>query len=173
MDAFVKRAHEAGSCLLVVTRSSNPEGRTVQASVDGSGRSVETVLLEEIGALNAALAPGEVGPIGAVVGPTHKTPILDLRAAQTLFSAPGVGAQGATGWMWQKSLPPALIESCQVHRDQCFSLVLTFRNCVIGWNGLLPNSACSFAPKNSGRQPAVPGQVGLNGGNRSTLRSHR
>ena len=27
MDAFISRAHEAGSCLLVVTRSSNPEGR--------------------------------------------------------------------------------------------------------------------------------------------------
>jgi orotidine-5'-phosphate decarboxylase len=27
MDAFVSRAHQAGSCLLVVTRSSNPEGR--------------------------------------------------------------------------------------------------------------------------------------------------
>jgi len=96
MDAFVKRAHEAGSCLLIVTRSSNPEGRSVQASVDSSGRSVETVLLDEIGALNAALAPGEVGPIGAVVGPTHTTPMLDLRAAQALFLAPGVGAQGAT-----------------------------------------------------------------------------
>ncbi len=96
MDAFVKRAHEAGSCLLIVTRSSNPEGRTVQASVDGSGRSVETALLEEIGALNTALAPGEVGPIGAVVGPTHIKPTLDLRAAHALFLAPGVGAQGAT-----------------------------------------------------------------------------
>ena len=96
MDAFVKRAHEAGSCLPVVTRSSNPEGRTVQASVDGSGRSVETALLEEIGALNTALAPGEVGPVGAVVGPTHTQPTLDLRAAHALFLAPGVGAQGAT-----------------------------------------------------------------------------
>ena len=27
MDAFISRAYEAGSCLLVVTRSSNPEGR--------------------------------------------------------------------------------------------------------------------------------------------------
>jgi orotidine-5'-phosphate decarboxylase len=96
MDTFVKRAHEAGSCLLIVTRSSNPEGRTVQASVDGSGRSVESALLKEIGALNTALAPGEIGPIGAVVGPTHMDPTLDLRAAHALFLAPGVGAQGAT-----------------------------------------------------------------------------
>ena len=96
MDALVKRAHESGSCLLIVTRSSNPEGRTVQACVDGSGRSVESALLETISALNTALAPGEVGPIGAVVGPTHMKPTLDLRSAHSLFLAPGVGAQGAT-----------------------------------------------------------------------------
>ncbi len=96
MSSFITRAHEAGSCLLVVTRSSNPEGRAVQSAVDESGLSVETSLIGEIGRLNAELAPGEVGPIGAVVGPTHMDPSLDLAAAQGLFLAPGVGAQGAT-----------------------------------------------------------------------------
>jgi orotidine-5'-phosphate decarboxylase len=96
MEAFVSRAHESGSCLLVVTRSSNPEGRVVQAAVDESGRRVEEALLSEIGELNAVLAPGEVGPIGAVVAPVHLEPELDLVAAQGLFLAPGVGAQGAT-----------------------------------------------------------------------------
>src|ERR1700685_591250 len=38
MGAFVARAHEAGSGLLVVTRSSNPEGRPVQAATDATGR---------------------------------------------------------------------------------------------------------------------------------------
>jgi orotidine-5'-phosphate decarboxylase len=95
MGAFVDRAHEAGSCLLVVTRSSNPEGRAVQAAEVGSS-TVEQRLLGEIGELNARLAPGEIGPIGAVVGPTHMHPVLDLRAARGLFLAPGVGAQGAT-----------------------------------------------------------------------------
>jgi orotidine-5'-phosphate decarboxylase len=94
MDAFIERAHEAGSCLLVVTRSSNPEGRALQSS--GSlGKSVEASLLSEIGALNASLAPGMLGPIGAVVGPTHIQPPLDLRGANAIFLAPGVGAQGA------------------------------------------------------------------------------
>ena len=37
MDPFVTRAHRAGSCLLVVTRSSNPEGRAVQSAADGLG----------------------------------------------------------------------------------------------------------------------------------------
>ena len=96
MGTFVARAHEAGSCLLVVTRSSNPEGRAVQSARHGSGRSTEEQLLVEIGDLNATLVPGGIGPVGAVVGPTHLEPALDLRAVQGLFLAPGVGAQGAT-----------------------------------------------------------------------------
>jgi orotidine-5'-phosphate decarboxylase len=96
MGAFVARAHEAGSCLLVVTRSSNPEGRAVQSAINPSGHSVEDELLVNIGELNARLAPDEIGPIGAVVGPTHIDPALDLLAARGLFLAPGLGAQGAT-----------------------------------------------------------------------------
>jgi orotidine-5'-phosphate decarboxylase len=69
MGSLVERAHQAGSCLLVVTRSSNPDGRAVQAVVDGSGRSVETTLLDEIAGHSHALAPGVIGPVGAVVGP--------------------------------------------------------------------------------------------------------
>ena len=97
MGAFVSRAEEAGSCVLVVTRSSNPEGRDVQAAVTGPGcRTVEEELLREIGTLNERLAPGRIGPVGAVVGPTGTHPQLDLAAANCLFLAPGVGAQGAT-----------------------------------------------------------------------------
>ncbi len=96
MDAFVSRAHQAGSCLLVVTRSSNPEGRAVQSALDGNGRRVDERLLGEIGKLNLTLAPGQVGPVGAVVGQARIEPELDLAGAQALFLAPGVGAQGAT-----------------------------------------------------------------------------
>jgi orotidine-5'-phosphate decarboxylase len=96
MGTFISRAHESGSCLLVVTRSSNPEGRAVQAAVNESGRSVEAEMLRDIGVLNAGLTSDEVGPIGAVVGPTHMEPTLDLLAARAVFLAPGVGAQGAT-----------------------------------------------------------------------------
>jgi len=96
MDAFVSRAHKAGSCLLVVTRASNPEGRAVQSARDGSGRQVDEALLGEIGELNRTLAPGQIGPVGAVVAPVHIEPELDLAGAQALFLAPGVGAQGAT-----------------------------------------------------------------------------
>lgn len=67
----------------------------------GVGRSVEETLLAEIGTLNAGLAPGQIGPVGAVVAPAHpdrahREPALDLPAAHALFLAPGVGAQGAT-----------------------------------------------------------------------------
>jgi orotidine-5'-phosphate decarboxylase len=96
MDAFVTRAAESSSCLLVVTRSSNPEGRSVQAAVGAGRSSVEQSLLDEIGHLNALLAPGELGPIGAVIGPTRLEPKLDLVAPNALFLAPGVGYQGAT-----------------------------------------------------------------------------
>ncbi len=38
MDSYVTRAHESGGCVLVVTRSSNPEGRAIQsAQMPGSG----------------------------------------------------------------------------------------------------------------------------------------
>jgi orotidine-5'-phosphate decarboxylase len=96
MDAFVSRAHESGGCVLVVTRSSNPEGRDIQAATGSSGRSVEAALLGEIGELNATLAPGGTGPVGAVIGPARQLPELDLLGANGLFLAPGVGAQGAT-----------------------------------------------------------------------------
>jgi orotidine-5'-phosphate decarboxylase len=96
MGAFVARAHEAGSCVLVVTRSSNPEGRAIQAAVDASERPVEAALLAEIGRRNAELAPDGLGPVGAVIGPTRREPDLDLAGARGLFLAPGVGTQGAT-----------------------------------------------------------------------------
>jgi len=97
MDAYVSRAAESGSCLLVVTRSSNPEGRALQsAQICDANCSAEQQLLRDIRALNDRLAPGAIGPVGAVIGPTHIEPELDLVAAQCLFLAPGVGVQGAT-----------------------------------------------------------------------------
>ncbi len=53
-------------------------------------------MLAEIGTLNARLTPGQLGPVGAVIGPTHIEPELDLVSASCLFLAPGVGTQGAT-----------------------------------------------------------------------------
>ena len=75
MDAFVSRAHKAGACLLVVTRSSNPEGRATQSARGADGLTVEETLLRDIGQLNAALAPEGIGPICAVFAPTHQAPV--------------------------------------------------------------------------------------------------
>ncbi len=95
MDAFVTRAEESGACLLVVTRSSNPDGRAIQTAHDDTGRSVEQALLAEIGALNATLAPGAIGPVGAVVGPTHLDPALDLAGTRRPVPRPrGRGPRG-------------------------------------------------------------------------------
>jgi orotidine-5'-phosphate decarboxylase len=99
MNAFISLAHDADGCVLVVARSSNPEGCLIQTAVTSSGQPVETALLSEIGQLNATLAPGELGPVGAVVGasqPASHGPALDLAGMNGLFLAPGVGAQGAT-----------------------------------------------------------------------------
>jgi orotidine-5'-phosphate decarboxylase len=96
MDVYVRRAHESGAGLFVVTRSSNPEGRPVQGARTTSGPTVEERLLAEIGARNADLAPGGIGPVGAVIAPDPGLPPLDLAAAHALYLAPGLGAQGAT-----------------------------------------------------------------------------
>ncbi|MHB8293134.1 MAG: orotidine-5'-phosphate decarboxylase [Acidimicrobiales bacterium] len=96
LGALASRSARAGSCLLVVARSSNPEGRVLQQAVAESGRTVEEELLAEIGTMNAVLAPGEIGPIGAVVSPTQGEEGLDLAGAGGLFLAPGLGAQGST-----------------------------------------------------------------------------
>ena len=63
MGTFVSRAAESGSCLLVVTRSSNPEGRAVQAArADGGASTVEQALLRQIRELNDAACAGRRRP---------------------------------------------------------------------------------------------------------------
>ena len=97
MGSFFDGAAAAGGAVFVVTRSSNPEGRVVQEARVADGVTVEAALVAAIGAENRRLAPGAVGPVGAVFGPTHEAPAdLDLAAMEGLFLAPGVGAQGAT-----------------------------------------------------------------------------
>ena len=96
MGDFTGRAAESGAAVLVVVRSSNPEGRAVQSAAGADGLTVEQRLLADIAALNARFAPGRLGPVGAVVGPERGLPPLDLAAVSGPLLAPGVGAQGAT-----------------------------------------------------------------------------
>ncbi len=103
MRPIFDRALAADSSVFVVTRSTNPEGRAIQGSVHPNGRTTEEQVVAEIAAENRRVAPGGIGPIGAVFGPTHGPPAFDVRAMNGLFLAPGVGAQGAT---------PQVVASC-------------------------------------------------------------
>ena len=90
-------AAATGRGVIVVVRSSNPEGRPLQeARTDGGrGPAVEDALLAEIATRNAS---SEIPPatIGAVIGATLDVSGFPLSDLGGPVLAPGVGAQGAT-----------------------------------------------------------------------------
>ncbi|MFE0754161.1 orotidine-5'-phosphate decarboxylase [Inquilinus sp. NPDC058860] len=90
------RAAATGTGVFVVVRSSNPEGRALQAARHPDGRTVAEALADGITAWNAARGPG-IGPLGAVVGATVEPAEAALvdRLPQSLILAPGIGPQGA------------------------------------------------------------------------------
>ncbi|HUZ09561.1 MAG TPA: orotidine-5'-phosphate decarboxylase [Acidimicrobiales bacterium] len=83
-----------GRGVVVVVRSSNPEGRLLQEAVTAAGDSVEDALLAEVAALNAAEGAA-VGSVGVVVGATLEPSGFELSGLGGIILAPGVGAQGA------------------------------------------------------------------------------
>ncbi len=87
-------AHGRG--VIVVVRTSNPEGRSLQQARSDAGRgpAVEDMLLADIAARNRS---GEVaaGTVGAVVGATLHPSSFPLPDLGGTILAPGVGAQGA------------------------------------------------------------------------------
>jgi orotidine-5'-phosphate decarboxylase len=96
MQPILDRATANGAGIFIVTRSSNVEGRSIQQARHPSTTTVEHQLLVDIAAQNERVAPGRIGPIGAVFGPTHGPPTeFDLADMHGLFLAPGLGAQGA------------------------------------------------------------------------------
>jgi len=86
-------AASAGKGVIVVTRSSNPEGRVLQTAVTAGGPSVEDGLLAEIAALNHGGLPVP-GTVGAVIGATLEPSSFDLGVLGGVVLAPGLGAQG-------------------------------------------------------------------------------
>ncbi len=91
---LVHLAAETGRGVLVVARSSNPEGRRLQQAVTADGTGVEDMLLGEIAALNASPeVPG--GTVGAVIGATLEPSDFALSQLGGVILAPGLGAQGA------------------------------------------------------------------------------
>ena len=89
-----RRAAATGRGVLVVARSSNPEGRELQRAVTSGGPGVEDMLLGEIAALNDSpdIPPGTVG---AVIGATLEPSAFPLSQLGGVILAPGLGAQGA------------------------------------------------------------------------------
>jgi len=91
---MVRLAGKSGRGVLVVARSSNPEGRVLQQAMTAEGTPVEDMLLREIAALNTS---GEVptGTVGAVIGATLEPSTFPLSQLKGIILAPGLGAQGA------------------------------------------------------------------------------
>ncbi len=83
-----------GKGVLVVARSSNPEGRELQQAITAGGVGVEDMLLAEIAELNRAPEVPS-GTVGAVVGATLERSTFALSQLGGVILAPGLGAQGA------------------------------------------------------------------------------
>ncbi len=91
---LVHLASANGKGVIVVVRSSNPEGRDLQQAVTSAGPAVEDMLLAEIAELNA-LPDVLAGTVGAVVGATLEPSSFALSQLGGVILAPGLGAQGA------------------------------------------------------------------------------
>jgi orotidine-5'-phosphate decarboxylase len=91
---LVRRAAANGRGVLVVARSSNPEGRALQQAVTPAGVGVEDMLLEEIAALNGS-PDVPTGTVGAVIGVTLAPSTFPLSQLGGVILGPGLGAQGA------------------------------------------------------------------------------
>ncbi len=97
LEPMFELAAANGRGVIVVVRSSNPEGRLVQEArtEGGRGPGVEDALLAGIAARNG---PGGLrsATIGAVIGATIDGSAFPLADMGGPILAPGVGAQGAS-----------------------------------------------------------------------------
>jgi orotidine-5'-phosphate decarboxylase len=91
---LITLAGGTGRGVIVVTRSSNPEGRLIQEAITRSGESVEESLLAEIAGWNESPEIPS-GTVGAVVGATLERSVFPLSQLGGVILAPGLGAQGA------------------------------------------------------------------------------
>ncbi|HEV2993495.1 MAG TPA: orotidine-5'-phosphate decarboxylase [Acidimicrobiia bacterium] len=94
LGPLVRLAAGNGRGVIVVVRSSNPEGRGLQQAVTAGGDSVEDSLLRGIAALNGS-AGVPAGTVGAVIGATLPRSEFPLAQLRGVILAPGLGAQGA------------------------------------------------------------------------------
>jgi orotidine-5'-phosphate decarboxylase len=94
LDPFLAVAAQHDNGVIVVARSSNPEGAVVQSAVTDEGSAVADHLLTKIAGENAQEAP--YGFVGAVIGGTTAPGRFDISLLGGPILAPGFGAQGAT-----------------------------------------------------------------------------
>ena len=94
LEPLVRLGAANGRGVLVVARSSNPEGRDLQQAVTRGGSGVEDMLLAEIAELNGS-PEVPAGTVGAVVGATLEPSSFALSQLGGVILAPGLGAQGA------------------------------------------------------------------------------
>ena len=90
-------AGATGRGVIVVARSSNPEGRSLQRARtdEGNGVAVEDMILTAIAELNRREG-APPGTVGAVIGATLAPSDFRLADLGGVILAPGVGAQGGT-----------------------------------------------------------------------------
>jgi len=94
LGALFEVAHRNGRGVFAVVASSNDEGRGVQTATTEDGRSVEEVLLAELGSHNRRLDVGGAPArcVGAVIGAQRRPAGLSSFEGPVLI--PGAGAQG-------------------------------------------------------------------------------
>jgi orotidine 5'-phosphate decarboxylase subfamily 2 len=94
LQPLLAAAEHNGCGVFVVTLTSNPEGREVQAAEVPGGRTVAGTILDRIAACNEGAEP--LGSVGAVVGATIGATAENLARLNGPLLAPGLGAQGAS-----------------------------------------------------------------------------
>ncbi|MEL7500054.1 MAG: orotidine-5'-phosphate decarboxylase [Planctomycetota bacterium] len=99
LTPFVDVAHQTGSGLFVLTKTSNPESNWLQTTKNEQSVPVYRMIADHLQSLSAAHAGDSgYGNIGAVIGATYPDQLAELRSAMpnTLFLIPGFGAQGGS-----------------------------------------------------------------------------
>jgi orotidine-5'-phosphate decarboxylase len=94
LEPLVRLGAANGKGVIVVARSSNPEGRELQQAVTAGGPAVEDMLLDQIAELNGS-PDVPTGTVGAVIGATLERSAFALSQLGGVVLAPGLGAQGA------------------------------------------------------------------------------
>jgi orotidine-5'-phosphate decarboxylase len=95
LDPVIELAQQHGKGVFVLTATSNPEGRAVQQSVSGSGRSVAGQLARDVAVRNAGVDGwGSVGVVIGATEPIAASGIDPVLLQHTPVLGPGFGYQG-------------------------------------------------------------------------------